>query len=164
MVRWFQYGAFCPLFRLHGNREPRTATGWDQTGGPNEVWAFGDEAYAIIKDVMSMRERLRPYLHEQLDRAATEGLPAMRPLFVDFPDDERAWAVEDQMMFGPDVLVAPVTEAGARNRPVYLPEAARWTHVWSGREYEGGTLVVEEAPITHIPVYVRDGAKVPIAA
>ncbi len=163
MVRWFQYGAFCPLFRLHGNREPRTATGWDETGGPNEVWAFGDEAYAIIKDVMLMRERLRPYLHEQMGVAATKGLPAMRPLFVDFPDDERAWAVDDQMMFGPDVLVAPVTEAGARSRPVYLPRTGRWRHVWSGRVYEGGAEVVEEAPLSHIPVYVREGAQVPIA-
>jgi alpha-D-xyloside xylohydrolase len=164
VVRWFQYGAFCPLFRLHGNREPRTATGWDMTGGPNEVWAFGDKAYAIIKDVMLMRERLRPYLHEQLDRAARDGLPAMRPLFVDFPDDERAWTVEDQLMFGPDVLVAPVTEAGARSRPVYLPKGARWTHVWSGREYEGGGFVDEAAPLHEIPVYLRDGANVPVVA
>jgi alpha-D-xyloside xylohydrolase len=163
MVRWFQFGAFCPLFRLHGDREPRSVTGWDQTGGPNEVWAFGDEAYAIIKGVMLMRERLRPYLHEQLDRAATDGLPAMRPLFLDFPDDERAWTVEDQMMFGPDVLVAPVTEAGARSRSVYLPKGARWRHVWSGREYEGGGFVTESAPLPEIPVYVRDSANVPIA-
>jgi alpha-D-xyloside xylohydrolase len=162
IVRWFQYGAFCPLFRLHGNREPRTATGWDQTGGPNEVWTFGDEAYAIIKDVMLMRERLRPYLHEQLDRTTTDGLPAMRPLFVDFPEDEHAWTVEDQMMFGPDVLVAPVTEAGARGRSVYLPKGSRWTHVWSGREYAGGGLVEEAAPLSEIPVYVRDGATVPL--
>ncbi len=88
-MRWFQYGAFRPLFRLHGNREPRTPTGWDMTGGPNEVWAFGGTAYGI-NDVMVMRERLRPYLHEQLDKAASEELPAMRPLFVGFPGDERA--------------------------------------------------------------------------
>jgi alpha-D-xyloside xylohydrolase len=163
LVRWFQYGAFCPLFRLHGHREPRSTTGWNQTGGPNEVWAFGDEAYAIIKEVMLMRERLRPYLHEQLDRAAVDGLPAMRPLFVDFPDDERAWTIEDQLMFGPDVLVAPVTEAGARSRSVYLPKGAKWTHVWSGRQYDGGGLVSEAAPLPEIPMYVRDGANLPIA-
>jgi alpha-D-xyloside xylohydrolase len=163
MVRWFQFGAFCPLFRLHGNREPRMATGWDMTGGPNEVWAFGDEAYRIIAEVMAMRERLRPYLHEQLDRAASEGLPAMRPLFVDFPDDERSWAVDDQLMFGPDVLVAPVLEAGSRGREVYLPPGTRWTHAWSGRTYDGGTVVQEAAPLNEIPVYLREGADVPIA-
>jgi alpha-D-xyloside xylohydrolase len=163
VVRWFQYGAFCPIFRLHGDREPRTPTGWDMTGGPNEVWAFGDEAYAIIKDVMLMRERLRPYLHQQLDKAASEGLPAMRPLFVDFPGDERAWTVEDQLMFGPDVLAAPVTEAGARSRRVYLPVGARWTHAWSGRVHEGGSLIEQDAPLREIPVYLRDGATVPVA-
>lgn len=120
MVRWFQFGAFCPLFRLHGYREPRPEIGWDATGGPNEVWSYGEDAFQMIKAVMLMRERLRPYLHEQLDRASEEGVPAMRPLFVEFPEDETAWTVEDQMMFGPDVLVAPVLEAGARRRQVYL--------------------------------------------
>lgn len=162
VVRWFQYGAFCPLFRLHGHREPR-AVGWDTTGGPNEVWAFGDEAYAIIKGVMLMRERLRPYLHEQLDKAASEGLPAMRPLFVDFPDDERAWTVDDQFMFGPDVLVAPVAEAGARSRPVYLPAGPRWVYAWDGRVHESGSLIDQDAPLREIPVYLREGATVPVA-
>jgi alpha-D-xyloside xylohydrolase len=165
MIRWFQYGAFCPLFRLHGNREPRmAATQWDMTGGPNEVWSYGQRAYEMIADTMAMRERLRPYLHEHLDKASTEGLPLMRPLFVDFPDDEHAWLVEDQMMFGPDVLVAPVLEAGARSRAVYLPAGARWVHVWSQCEYEGGQVIDERAPLHEIPVYLRDGANVPVAA
>ncbi len=164
VVRWFQYGAFCPLFRLHGDREPRIPTGWDMTGGPNEVWSFGDEAYRIIREVLLMRERLRPYLHEQLDRASAEGLPAMRPLFVDFPDDEQAWTVEDEFLFGPDVLVAPVIEAGARRRFVYLPEGASWTHVWSGRVHEGGGVIDQEVPLDEIPVYLRDGARVRVAA
>ena len=163
IVRWFQYGAFCPLFRLHGNREPRMSTGWDMTGGPNEVWAFGEEAYAIIKGVLEMRERLRPYLHVQLDRAAEEGLPAMRPLFVDFPSDERSWVVDDQMMFGPDVLVAPILEAGARRRSVYLPPGTRWTHVWSGQVYDGGNVIEADAPLEQIPVYLREGADVPVS-
>ncbi|GAA0262839.1 glycoside hydrolase family 31 protein [Cryptosporangium japonicum] len=163
MVRWFQYGAFCPLFRLHGNREPRMSTGWDMTGGPNEVWEFGDTAYPIIRDVMFMRERLRPYLHAQLDRASSEGLPAMRPLFVDFPDDATAWEIDDQLMFGPDVLVAPVLEAGARSRPVYLPAGARWTHAFSGEVFDGGTTIEADAPLEQIPVYLRDGAAVPVA-
>jgi alpha-D-xyloside xylohydrolase len=112
---------------------------------------------------MLMRERLRPYLHEQLDRASAEGLPAMRPVFVDFPDDERAWTIEDEFMFGPDVLVAPVTEAGARGRRVYLPAGARWTHAWSGQIHDGGDDVEQDAPLHEIPVYLRDGAAVPVA-
>jgi alpha-D-xyloside xylohydrolase len=164
VVRWFQYGAFCPLFRLHGNREPRTPTGGDVTGGPNEVWTFGDEAYEIIKSVMLMRERLRPYLHAQLDKASSEGLPAMRPLFIDFSDDPRAWTIEDQMMFGPDLLVAPILEAGARSRHVYLPAGTRWIHAWSGQAHDGGVLIEQDAPLSQIPVYVRDGATVPVYA
>ncbi len=162
IVRWFQYGAFCPLFRLHGDREPRTPTGWDMTGGPNEVWAFGDEAYRIIRGVMLMRERLRPYLHEHLDRASTQGLPAMRPLFVDFPEDQHAWQIEDEFMFGPDVLVAPVTEPAARQRRVYLPAGARWADAWTGAGHEGGTVLDAQAPLDRIPVYLRDGADVPV--
>lgn len=163
IVRWFQFGAFCPLFRLHGNREPRMESGWGATGGPNEAWSYGEEAYRIIAGVMAMRERLRPYLHEQLDRASSEGLPAMRPLFVDFPNDTRAWTAEDQMMFGPDVLVAPVLEKGARSRSVYLPAGARWTHAFTGEVFDGGIELDQRAALDQIPVYLRDGAEVPVA-
>lgn len=163
VVRWFQYGAFCPLFRLHGHREPRMETGWNSTGGPNEVWSYGEEAYGIIAGVMAMRERLRPYLHQQLDRASSEGIPAMRPLFVDFPDDPRAWTIEDQMMFGSDVLVAPVLEAGARSRRVYLPAGCRWTHAFTGEVLEGGVEIEQSATLEEIPVYLRNGAPVPVA-
>ena len=84
IVRWFQYGVFCPLFRLHGMRQP--TIGWD-AGGPNEVWSFGDEAYAIIRDLLFLRERLKPYILAQMAAAAETGAPPMRPLFFDFPDD-----------------------------------------------------------------------------
>ena len=84
--------------------------------------------------------------------------------FVDFPDDERAWAVDDQFLFGSDVPVAPVLEPGARGREVYLPAGARWTHAWTGAEHEGGAVVTADAPLADIPVYLRDGATVPVAA
>ncbi len=91
MVRWFQFGVFCPLFRLHGDRDPRTPTGYAQTGGPNEVWSYGDEAYEIIAEQLRLRERLRPYIHEHMTIASETGLPPMRPLFVDHADDPQAW-------------------------------------------------------------------------
>lgn len=160
IVRWFQYGALCPLFRLHGDREPRTPTSSSQTGGPNEVWSYGAQASEIISGLLFLRERLRPYIHEQMTRASKDGLPPMRPLFVDFPEDPRSWEIEDQFLFGPDILVAPILEAGATSRDVYLPPGRRWVDVRTDVEYAGGQTVSAPAPIESIPVYVAVGAAV----
>ncbi|MGX7828016.1 glycoside hydrolase family 31 protein [Actinokineospora sp. 24-640] len=162
MVRWFQYGAFCPLFRLHGLREPRMPFGPDMTGGPNEVWSYGEEALALIADTLRLRERLRPYLMAQMRAAHEQGTPPMRPLFHDFPDDEGAWAVDDAFLLGPDLLVAPVLTPGTTSRPVYLPAPATWTDPWTGETHPGGTTVRAAAPLDRVPVFLRDGAALPI--
>ncbi|GAA2576249.1 glycoside hydrolase family 31 protein [Dactylosporangium fulvum] len=164
VVRWFQFGAFCPLFRLHGHREPRAArAGVGVSGGPNEVWSFGPEAYAAVTAVMHLRERLRPYLHEQLRQGETTGLPLMRPLLLEFPGDPAAWDVDDQFLFGRDLLVAPVLSPGAVRREVYLPDGAAWTHTDTGTTYSGGTSVTVDAPLDRIPLFLRDEARLPIA-
>ena len=106
-MRWFQFGAFCPLFRLHGVREPGPLVGSGQTGAPNEVWSFGEEAYGLIRAQLVLRERLRPYVMDLMAAASATGLPPMRALFLEFPEEAPAWEVSDQYMFGPDVLVAP---------------------------------------------------------
>lgn len=160
MIRWFQFGVFCPLFRLHGDREPRTPTGFDQTGGPNEVWSFGEEAFEIIAGLLHLRERMRPYIHDHMALAAAEGVPPMRPLFVDHPEDPGSWSVDDQFMFGGSVLVAPVTTPGATSRSVYLPAGARWVDVRSGEAYDGGHTIEAEAPLASIPVFAVEGAPV----
>ncbi|SFD80560.1 alpha-D-xyloside xylohydrolase [Actinopolyspora alba] len=160
VVRWFQYGVFCPLFRLHGNRDPRMPLGPEMTGGPNEVWSFGEQAYESIRETLFLRERLRPYLMEQMRVAHERGLPPMRPLFVDYPDDERVWDVEDQFLLGPDVLVAPVTEYGARERSVRLPHGDRWVGAWDGRTFDGGSTITVGAPLETVPVFRREGATV----
>ncbi|PZF82991.1 glycoside hydrolase family 31 protein [Jiangella anatolica] len=162
MVRWFQFGVFCPLFRLHGDREPRTPTSYAQTGGPNEVWSYGEQAYEIISGLLHLRERLRPYIHEQMRVAAETGLPPMRPLFVDHPGDPRAWEIEDEFQFGPDILVAPVTSPGARSREVYLPAGTSWVDAAIGVVVEGGTTVTAAAPLERIPVFTREGSDVPL--
>jgi alpha-D-xyloside xylohydrolase len=164
MIRWFQFGVFCPLFRLHGDREPRTPTGYMQTGGPNEPWSYGEDAYEIIAGVIHLRERLRPYIHEQMAVAARSGLPPMRPLFVDFPDDAVAWDVEDQFMFGPDILVAPILAAGQTSREVYLPVGGTWTDAWTGESLTGGQTVMVDAPLERIPVFTFNDAALPLAA
>jgi len=163
LVRWFQFGAFCPIFRLHGHREPRTSRGpIGEGGGPNEVWSYGEAAYEAITAVMRMRERMRPYLHAHLREGQRTGLPLLRPLLLEFPDDAAAWDIDDQFMFGPDVLVAPVTEFGVRQRLVYLPAGSTWTHAESGRRYTGGARVTVAAPLDRIPLFVRDDANPPL--
>lgn len=159
IVRWFQYGVFCPLFRLHGVRQPAG----DKSGSDNEVWSFGEQAYPIITGILNLRERLRPYIMEQMRAAHEHGTPPMRPLFFDFPADAECAAVEDQFMFGPDILVAPVVEEGQRQRRVYLPAGASWTDAWTGEILPGGQWRNVDAPLEHIPVYLRNGVKLPIA-
>ncbi len=160
IVRWFQYGMFCPLFRLHGCREP-----WvDTSGQPNEVWSFGEEAYEIIKGYLFMRERLRPYIMEQMRVAHDKGIPPMRPLFYEFPDDPGCANIDDEYMFGPDILVVPIVFNGMRNCDLYLPAGASWTDAWTGKKYEGGNTINTFAPLERIPLYLRDGAQLPILA
>jgi alpha-D-xyloside xylohydrolase len=158
-VRWFQYGAFCPLFRLHGHRQP---SGSDFNGAPNEVWSFGEEAYKIIADLLRLRERMRPYIMEQMQQAHAKGTPPMRPLFFDFFHDPNCFAIEDEFMLGPDLLVAPVLYEGARSRQVYLPDSSTWTDAWSGVSMKGGQWTTADVPLRRIPLYQRDGATLPI--
>jgi alpha-D-xyloside xylohydrolase len=160
MIRWFQYGAFCPLFRLHGDREPRLPTGHAMTGGPNEVWSYGERAYEHIVNILKLRERLRPYISEQMRTAASTGLPPMRPLFVDFPEDENAWHIEDQFLLGPDLLIAPVLEKDAKARDVYLPAGRSWINARTGEMNVGGMTLRLPVSLDHIPVFVREGAEV----
>jgi alpha-D-xyloside xylohydrolase len=162
IVRWFQYGVFCPVFRLHGHRRTRSVEASEIfANGPNEAWSFGEEAYAIIKDLLFLRERLRPYILEQMQHAHEQGIPPMRPLFFDFPNDEQTADIDDQFLFGPDLLVAPVLHAGERQREVYLPAGITWTDAWTGQALEGGQRLLAEAPLERIPLYVRDQAHLP---
>jgi len=167
IVRWFQFGVFCPIFRLHGFRlpippDPNRCPTNELTGGPNEVWSFGEEAYEIIKELLFLRERLKPYILEGMRRSHEEGIPFMRPLFFDFPSDAEVYKIEDEYMFGPKLLVAPVTDEGVRVRQVYLPKGARWSDPYTGTTHEGGQWLDAEAPLTHIPLFLRDGAQLPI--
>lgn len=167
IVRWFQFGVFCPIFRLHGFRlpypkDPSRCPAEELTGGPNEVWSFGEEAYKIIRELLFLRERLKPYIFEGMKQAHEEGIPFMRPLFFDFPKDREAYRVEDEYLFGPDLLVAPVAEEGIRTRSVYLPKGARWRDPYTDIVYEGGQWLEIDAPLERIPLFLRDGAKLPI--
>lgn len=168
LVRWFQFGVFCPVFRMHGDRNPVTQPlgtsggGMFRSGAANEVWSYGEDVYVILKKYMLMRERLRPYIKGLMQAAHETGAPPMRPLFYDFPADKTAWTVEDQFMFGPELLVAPVLYENARTRKLYLPEGAQWTDVHSGKTYVGAQWIEYEAPLDIIPLFLRDGSKLPV--
>jgi alpha-D-xyloside xylohydrolase len=156
IVRWFQYGVFCPLFRLHGVRQPMNGLyGAQASGAPNEIWTFGDKAYEIIRGLLFLREKLRPYLRTLNQAAHEHGAPVMRPLYFDFPGDPAAANLADQFMLGPDLLVAPVIDQGATSRSVYLPAGADWVEAWTGQEYAGGQRLQAPAPLERIPVYWR---------
>lgn len=165
LVRWFQWSCFCPVFRMHGERSP-----WHEreqefinnvrqltSGQDNEVWSFGEDVYNILVQYLFIRERLRPYIRSLMQSAHETGAPVMRPLYYDFPTDAAAAQVEDCYMFGSDLLVAPVMEAGATTRQVYLPAGSTWTDAYTGETYPGGQFVTVPAPLSVIPVMVRDG-------
>ncbi|HMR48221.1 MAG TPA: glycoside hydrolase family 31 protein [Arachnia sp.] len=164
LVRWFQFGAFCPVMRLHGDRFPYedvvSSSGEPRlrSGGPNELWSFGEEVYEILSRYVHLRERLRPYTRAAMNEAQEAGLPVMRGLFFEFPDDPECWVAADQFLFGRDLLVAPVVEPHATSRKVYLPQGASWTRMDSGGTHEGGQWIDAEAPLDTIPVFVRSDA------
>ncbi len=160
-ARWFAWGTFCPVMRLHGDREPRQPQ-YGKTGGAsccsgaaNEVWSYGEKVYEICRKYMEYRERMRPYTRKLMKEAHEKGTPVMRTLFYMYPQDSACWDVEDEYMYGPDVLVAPVLYAGQTKRSVYLPEGDNWVEFATGKEYTGGQRVVADAPLDVIPVFVR---------
>ena len=162
LIRWFQYGCFCPVMRMHGYRwplQPQYGTTGGATcvsGAPNEVWSFGPEVDTILSKYLFLREGMKPYITGLMEQAHEKGTPVMRPLFYDFPEDQKAWEVEDQYLFGPDVLVKPVTEAGCRSVSVYLPAGADWTNAWTGRRFQGGQTVTVDAPLEQIPLFTKN--------
>ncbi|MDR2079777.1 MAG: glycoside hydrolase family 31 protein [Treponema sp.] len=165
LIRWFQWGCFCPVMRLHGYREPikpqygTTGGATCRSGADNEVWSYTEEVYEICKKYLFLREKLRPYVTDQMRAAHEKGTPVIRPLFYDFPQDKRSWDAEDQFMFGPNYLVAPVLYEGERKREVYLPLGQKWTNAWTGESFEGGGSIMVDAPLERIPVFSRDGTK-----
>ena len=153
IVRWFQYAVFTPVCRLHGVRAPADM----KSGGPNEPWSFGPEVEERLIRQLRLRRALRPYILQQWRITSKTGLPCMRPLFVDFPDDARAWEIADQFLFGDRLLVAPITGAGVTAREVYLPISSRpWLDVRDGAPHPGGNVVRVAVDLDSIPVFTTD--------
>ena len=150
-IRWFQFGAFCPVFRAHGTR----------TTNQNEIWSYGPEAQKILTAYDRLRYRLMPYIYSTAWRVTSEGYTFMRPLVMDFRTDVRAQNVSDQFLFGPSILVNPVTELGATSRHLYLPDAT-WYDFWTGASTSGPRAMDVPAPLDRLPLFVRAGSILPL--
>lgn len=170
-VRWFQFGAFCPLFRSHGRTwKLRLPWGWD-TGdpGPLETPNYKPDASElhnsqvepICRKYLELRYRLLPYLYSAVREGTKTGMPVMRSLWLHYPDDPSAVARADEYLWGRDILVAPVVEKGASERKLYLPRGA-WHDFWTGERLEGGREITRKVDLETIPLYVRAGAVVPM--
>lgn len=154
LARWTQAGAFFPFFRNH------TAQGTRR----QEPWTFGKEVEDICRRYISLRYQLLPYIYNLFREAAQDGTPIMRPLFWEFPDDQHGYAVDDQFLLGPSLLVAPVIKPGARQRAVYLPAGNEWCDYWTKQKHTGGQYVTAHAPLDTLPVFVRAGSIIPMTA
>lgn len=165
IIRWFQFGLFSPIMRLHGSRlrtkdqKERYPGIIERSGGPNEIWSFGESNYSVIKELIETREKLRPYIMKYMKIASETGSPMMRPLFYDYHLDEVCYTIEDQYMFGEEILFAPIMEKGQVERKVYLPEGT-WTLILDKKNYQGRQWVTVNAQLDEYIAFIKAGSDV----
>lgn len=162
IMRWFQLGAFLPVMRLHGDRDPHdkkplgtSGGGMCASGADNEVWSYPKEVEDMMVKYIHIREEIKPYIEEAMKEAHEKGTPVIKPLFYDYPKDEECWKNQDEYLFGHDLLVAPVLEAGVRRRMVYFPKGTDWKDKYSENIFHGGCSCEIDAPLDTIPVFVK---------
>lgn len=146
LVRWYQWGAFNPIFRIHGYQSE------------TEPWKFGPQVENNMREMLGLRYRLLPYIYSEAYNVTHNGSTMMRPLVMDFAEDPAAIEQPYQYMFGKAFLVAPVTEPDVKEWKTYLPREAEWYDFWTGEKYTGGQTVNRETPIDIIPLYVKAGS------
>ncbi len=158
IVRWFQYGVFSPVMRLHGSRTKHGERSnlIEPSGDPNELWSFGEKNFEILKDLVLFRERLRPYIKEQMNIASEKGYPVMRPMFFEYPDDEVCYTLGEQYMFGDDIIFAPIVNQGQTDKEVYIPDG-EWVLLKDRKTYTKGTYNIH-AEIDEFIAFVRAGS------
>lgn len=149
LTRWFQFGTFCPLFRIHGYVSN------------TEVWRYGKPFEDMARNFIDLRYQLMPYIYSTANEVTTNGVAVIKPLAHDYPNDQKCWDIKDQFLFGSSIMVCPVTRKGDRKRDVYLPEG-KWFDFWSGKEQQGGTTITADAPLDKIPLFIKSGSILPI--
>jgi alpha-D-xyloside xylohydrolase len=149
LIRWFEYGAFCPIFRVHGYKSNA------------EIWNYGPQAEKLLTQYDELRYRLMPYIYSAAWGVTNNGETLMRALPLEFTSDAGASGILDQFMFGHALLINPVTTEGATQRNVYLPAGADWVDFWTGKREKGGQSITADAPLAKMPIYARAGSIVP---
>lgn len=168
MIRWFEYAVFSPILRMHGDRiphkKPLGTTGGGQcvSGADNEIWSYGKENQEIFIKYIRIREGLTEYLDSLMQETSENGSPIMRTMFYEFDKDEECFNVENQYMLGSEILVAPILEYKARSRMVYIPKGCNFKNAFTGELYEGGKYYTIDSPIDQIPVFYKEGSKLPM--
>jgi alpha-D-xyloside xylohydrolase len=150
LTRWYQWGVFNPIFRIHGYQSE------------TEPWKFGTTVEGNMRKMLDLRYRLLPYIYSEAYQITNSGSTMMRPLVMDFADDNTALDQPYEYMFGRAFLVAPVTEPGVTECEVYLPRNTTWYDFWSDQKYDGGRAIKTQAPLDRIPLLVRAGSIVPL--
>lgn len=148
-ARWYEYGAFCPIFRTHGHRDH------------NELWTW-DRVYPTLLAIDRLRYRLMPYIYSLAWKVTNDDYTIQRPLVMDFRSDPATWNIGNQFMFGPAMLVSPVLTDHATERQLYLPAGAQWYDFWTGQRSDGGKEITAPAPLNRIPLDIRAGSILPM--
>ncbi len=148
LTRWFQFGAFSPIFRIHG------------FVSETEIWRYNDEFEQMARNFIDLRYQLMPYIYSTAWQTTQRGQLLMAPLVYTYPDDKEVWNIKDQTLFGESIMAAFVTEYGAREKAVYLPKG-KWYDFWSNELIEGGEKIVAQAPLERLPLYVKAGSIIP---
>ncbi|MGB8320376.1 MAG: TIM-barrel domain-containing protein, partial [Ignavibacteriaceae bacterium] len=152
-TRWMQLGAFTPFFRQHSIINEKD----------KEPWAFGEQVEAWVKNIITLRYKMLPYFYTEFYNASQTGLPIMRPMFLDFQNDEECYSNEAQYQFmiGKNLLVAPVVSENENFKKLYLPDG-KWLNWWNSKVYEGNRWIIVEAPMDQIPLFIREGGIIPL--
>ena len=150
LIRWFQYGSFCPVFRVHGYKSNA------------ELWNYGPETEKVLTQYDELRYRLLPYIYSAAWGVTNRGETLMRALPLEFSSDSGAREVADQFLFGQSLLINPVSADGARQRTLYLPAGTEWVDFWTGKRSGGGQTITAEAALDRIPIYAKAGSILPM--
>ena len=150
LTRWYQWGAFNPIFRMHGYQSE------------TEPWKYGQKVEDNMRKMLNLRYRLLPYIYSEAWQVTKNGSTIMRPLVMDFNGDEAALSSKFEYMFGKSILAAPVTEPNVNQWNVYLPKTSGWFDFWTGKYYSGGQTIKADAPLDRIPLFVKAGSIIPM--